>query len=55
MTDEPAHRHAETTDWKLHGVKVIPGDQLDANTAQSPGMNRAAARPARITTARWRA
>jgi uncharacterized RmlC-like cupin family protein len=43
MTDEPAHRHAETTDWKLHGVKVIPGDQLDANTAQSPGMNRAAA------------
>ena len=31
------------TDWKLHGVKVIPGDQLDANTAQTPGMNRAAA------------
>ncbi len=30
-------------DWKLHGVKVIPGDQLDSNTAQTPGMNRAAA------------
>jgi uncharacterized RmlC-like cupin family protein len=36
------HDHAPT-DWKLHGVKVIPGDQLDANTAQTPGMSRAAA------------
>ncbi len=35
--------HPESVDWKLHGVKVIPGDQLDANTAQTPGMNRAAA------------
>jgi uncharacterized RmlC-like cupin family protein len=30
-------------DWKSAGVRVIPGDQLDANTAQTPGMNRAAA------------
>jgi uncharacterized RmlC-like cupin family protein len=30
-------------DWKHAGVRVIPGDQLDANTAQTPGMNRAAA------------
>jgi uncharacterized RmlC-like cupin family protein len=30
-------------DWKNHGVKVIPGDQLDLNTAQTPGMERAAA------------
>src|SRR5271167_118545 len=30
-------------DWKTHGVKVIPSDSLDANTAQTPGMNRAAA------------
>ncbi|HTC36211.1 MAG TPA: cupin domain-containing protein, partial [Bryobacteraceae bacterium] len=30
-------------DWKNHGVKVIPHDSLDANTAQTPGMNRAAA------------
>jgi uncharacterized RmlC-like cupin family protein len=30
-------------DWKLHGVKVIPGNQLDPNTAQTPGMSRAAA------------
>jgi uncharacterized RmlC-like cupin family protein len=32
-----------TRDWKTHGVKVIPGDQLDLNTAQTPGMERAAA------------
>jgi uncharacterized RmlC-like cupin family protein len=32
-----------TRDWKAHGVKVIPGDQLDLNTAQTPGMERAAA------------
>jgi uncharacterized RmlC-like cupin family protein len=29
--------------WRLHGVRVIPGDQLDTNTPQTPGMNRAAA------------
>ena len=33
----------ETTDWKFDGVRVIPGDSLDTNTAQTPGMNRAAA------------
>lgn len=40
------HQHDPShgpVDWKLHGVKVIPGDQLDTNTAQTPGMNRAAA------------
>lgn len=30
-------------DWKHDGVRVIPGDQLDANTPQTPGMNRKAA------------
>src|SRR5207344_3208056 len=30
-------------DWRTHGVRVIKGDQLDPNTAQTPGMNRAAA------------
>ncbi len=30
-------------DWRAHGVKVIPGSQLDPNTAQTPGMERAAA------------
>jgi uncharacterized RmlC-like cupin family protein len=34
---------ADKVDWKAHGVKVIPSDSLDANTAQTPGMNRAAA------------
>jgi uncharacterized RmlC-like cupin family protein len=29
--------------WKHTGVQVIPGDQLDTNTPQTPGMNRAAA------------
>ena len=32
-----------TVDWKLNGVKVIPADSLDTNTAQTPGMHRAAA------------
>jgi uncharacterized RmlC-like cupin family protein len=34
------HHH---DDWRETGVRVIPGDQLDTNTAQTPGMNRAAA------------
>ena len=29
-------------DWKIHGVKVIPGHQLDPNTARTPGMDRVA-------------
>ena len=37
-TKPPAPR-----DWKHDGVRVIPGDRLDANTAQTPGMQRAAA------------
>lgn len=31
------------TDWKSQGVKVVPGNQLDSNTPQTPGMSRAAA------------
>jgi uncharacterized RmlC-like cupin family protein len=31
------------TDWRDHGVKVIPGTALDPNTAQTPGMHRMAA------------
>ncbi len=31
------------TNWKTDGVRVISGDSLDANTPQTPGMNRAAA------------
>jgi uncharacterized RmlC-like cupin family protein len=33
----------ENVDWKAHGVKVIPKDSLDSNTAQTAGMSRAAA------------
>src|SRR6516164_10960623 len=40
MSSSDRHQHV---DWKTHGVKVIPGDQLDPNTAQTPGMDRAAA------------
>src|SRR3954469_2197456 len=34
--------------WKEHGVKIVRGTNLDSNTPQTPGMNRAAA----ITNAR---
>ena len=30
-------------DWRTDGVRVIPGDALDTNTPQTPGMHRAAA------------
>jgi len=29
--------------WKLDGVRVVHSNELDINTAQTPGMNRAAA------------
>ena len=32
-----------TTNWRDHGVNVVPADTLDPNTAQTPGMTRAAA------------
>jgi len=32
-----------TIDWRESGVRVIPGGELDTNTPQTPGMNRAAA------------
>jgi uncharacterized RmlC-like cupin family protein len=36
------------SDWRTHGVRVVHADELDVNTPQTPGMNRAAA----ITAAR---
>src|SRR5437870_13865391 len=36
------------TKWRLRGVVVVHADELDVNTPQTPGMNRAAA----ITVAR---
>src|SRR5258708_8896687 len=49
MSQDHEHPHykdeqpSAPIDWREHGVKVIKGDQLDSNTAQTPGMNRAAA------------
>lgn len=40
------HEHPENphgAHWRENGVRVIKGDRLDPNTAQTPGMNRAAA------------
>jgi len=36
MSDD--HRHEHPDRWKHDGVRVIKGDQLDPNTAQTPGM-----------------
>jgi uncharacterized RmlC-like cupin family protein len=42
-----SHRHEAAkeakVDWRLNGVRVIKAGQLDPNTAQTPGMSRAAA------------
>jgi uncharacterized RmlC-like cupin family protein len=37
------HDHGQAHRWKHDGVRVIPGGSLDANTAQTPGMDRKAA------------
>ena len=34
---------ADQSRWKHDGVRVVAGDQLDPNTAQTPGMDRKAA------------
>jgi uncharacterized RmlC-like cupin family protein len=34
---------SERSDWRLDGVRVVHADELDVNTPQTPGMNRAAA------------
>ena len=38
MSQDPTPMH-----WRLHGVRVIRAGELDSNTPQTPGMNRAAA------------
>ena len=40
MSADHDHSHER---WRDDGVRVIKGDQLDANTAQTPGMHRQAA------------
>jgi uncharacterized RmlC-like cupin family protein len=47
LKEIPMHAQGESK-WRLHGVRVVHADELDINTPQTPGMNRAAA----ITTAR---
>ena len=45
MTDPhpPSHGAAADPPWKHDGVRVVPADKLDPNTAQTPGMDRQAA------------
>jgi uncharacterized RmlC-like cupin family protein len=45
MTESHDHEPGDPgpIDWREHGVKVIPAGSLDPNTAQTPGMDRAAA------------
>jgi uncharacterized RmlC-like cupin family protein len=43
MSHDHPHDHDRTSAWKHDGVKVIPGNSLDGNTAQTPGMDRKAA------------
>ena len=35
--------HGTGSDWRLTGIRVVHADELDVNTPQTPGMNRAAA------------
>jgi uncharacterized RmlC-like cupin family protein len=41
MSDDPSATPSDG--WKHTGVRVVPGDQLDDNTPQTPGMHRASA------------
>ena len=40
---EPGTPRQDAQSWRTEGVCVVRGDQLDTNTAQTPGMQRAAA------------
>ena len=35
--------HSASTDWRDNGVRIVKSTELDPNTAQTPGMDRAAA------------
>ena len=39
----PPHDGTPGESWKHDGVRVVPANQLDGNTAQTPGMDRKAA------------
>jgi uncharacterized RmlC-like cupin family protein len=34
---------ANKQDWRDHGVRIVPANEFDSNTPQTPGMTRAAA------------
>jgi len=36
-------QNAAESRWRLNGVRVVHANELDSNTPQTPGMNRAAA------------
>ncbi|WP_405164354.1 cupin domain-containing protein [Nocardia sp. NBC_01499] len=42
-TTEPQPNSSASDAWRDNGVRVIKSDQLDSNTAKTPGMDRAAA------------
>src|SRR5271168_2745425 len=39
----PGPTDRQDSKWRMHGVRVVHADELDVNTPQTPGMNRAAA------------
>src|SRR4029078_4858011 len=43
MTENRKMPNALDADWKNHGVRIVHAGELDTNTPQTPGMNRAAA------------
>jgi uncharacterized RmlC-like cupin family protein len=43
MTKSDQHEEPTVARWKHDGVRVVPGNRLDPNTAQTPGMHREAA------------
>ena len=43
MSDSRIASGSSVDQWRDHGVQVIPGNRLDPDTAQTPGMSRAAA------------
>src|ERR1700727_3096711 len=43
MLGRTSMEKSSDTRWRLDGVRVVRSSELDINTAQTPGMNRAAA------------
>ena len=43
LESPPMDAPGDHSDWRLRGVRVVRGDELDPNTPQTPGMSRKAA------------